>query len=249
MSIMADWHPAPAANVHLTPDEVHLWRVDLDRLAGPVEHPAAMLSTNERAQGVRFRSARDGRRFMIGRATLRMILGLYLGIEPSRVSFEYGPHGKPALACRGCEAPVSFNVAHAASLALVAATRGREVGVDVEHVRAIPEAERIAAHYFSACERATLAQLPPERRQEAFIACWTLKEAYVKAIGQGLSYPLDRFDVAPAPDRSPVFLRIHGDPAEATQWSLMRLTPAPGFIGALAVRGHGWRLCCWDCPG
>src|SRR5262249_46237552 len=119
----------------------------------------------------------------------------------------------------------------------------------VEHVRTIPEVEQIAAHYFSACERATLAQLPPERRQEAFIACWTLKEAYVKAIGQGLSGPLDRFDVAPALDGLPAFLRIHSDPTEATHWSLMRLTPAPGFIGALAVRGHGWRLRYWDCLG
>src|SRR5262249_50978106 len=128
----------------------------------------------------------------------------------------------------------------------IAVTRGREVGVDLERVRAEVATEEIAARYFSAREVRTLMALPPPLRPDAFFRCWTRKEAYLKATGAGLSLDLNRFDVSLKPGEPAALLATRDDPAEVRRWSLEHLVPGPGFVGALAAEGHRRNVWCGD---
>lgn len=234
----------PPRTLTLAPDAVHVWRADLDR---PGELPGllAALSADERERAGRFRADRDRDRFVAARGLLRAILGRYLGREPGSLRFRYGAHGKPALVADGTGEPPRFNVAHAGGLALYAVAAGREVGVDLERVRADVDVDAIAA-WFSPRERASLAALCPARRREAFFAYWTHKEAYLKAVGGGLSLPLDACEVDfDAPD-APVLRG--GDATTSMPWTLRTLEPAPGYAAAVAVEGDGWRLARWRWP-
>ena len=209
---------------------------------------AKCLIEAERIRSESFHFERDRRHFIVARAVLRTILGRYLQIEPKRVQFSYGPHGKPELAERAGDGELRFNIAHSHELALYAFTRGREIGVDLEYLRNLPDAEQIAANFFSARENATLQALSTSQRQQAFFNCWTRKEAYIKAIGKGLSQPLDQFEVSLAPKAPASLLNVAGAPEEASRWSLKALTPAPGYAAALAVEGHRWRPTFWQFP-
>ena len=128
-----------------------------------------------------------------------------------------------------------FNLAHSHELALYAFTLGREIGVDIEYLRALPDADQIAKRFFSARENAALQALSTNQRQQAFYNCWTRKEAYVKAIGKGLAQPLDQFDVSLAPGESTRLLKVEGAPEEGSRWSLYSLTPVAGYVAAVAV--------------
>lgn len=213
-----------------------------------VQQLAETLAPDERQRAERFHFERDRRRFIVGRGVLRRILGRYLALEPNRLQFCYGPWGKPALAGISTtqEGQFCFNLAHSQSLALYAVTCERELGVDIEYIRAVPEAEQIAARFFSAQENTVLRSLPPQQKQEAFFNCWTRKEAYIKAIGDGLAQPLAEFDVSLTPGEPASLLRISGDTQAAAGWSIQALTPAPGYVAALAVKGHDWQLKCWQ---
>jgi 4'-phosphopantetheinyl transferase len=125
-------------------------------------------------------------------------------------------------------------------------TLGREIGVDLEHIRDNLEGEQLAERFFSPREVAALRALPPELRREAFFHCWTRKEAYIKANGKGLSLPLDQFDVTLRPGEPAALLATLHDPDEARRWSMWSLVPNEGYVGALAVEGHSWRLWCGD---
>jgi 4'-phosphopantetheinyl transferase len=213
-----------------------------------VQRLVETLAPDECLRAERFHFERDRRRFIVGRGVLRTILGRYLGLEPNHLQFCYGPRGKPALAGISTRpnAWLCFNLAHSQNLALYAVTCERELGVDIECIHAIPDAEQIAARYFSAHENAGLRSLPANQKQEAFFNCWTRKEAYIKAIGDGLAQPLAEFDVALAPGEPARLLRIKDNAQAAARWSIQALTPAPGYVAALAVKGHDWQLKCWQ---
>ena len=139
-------------------------------------------------------------------------------------------------------------MSHADGVALYAVTRGRDVGVDIERIRADMASERIAARFFSPREVAALRALRPDRQGEAFFTCWTRKEAYVKARGAGITAGLDQFDVSLAPDE-PAAILANREASEAhRRWSLHHLTPGPGYVGAVAVEGDGHTLTCWQWP-
>ena len=232
----------------LAEDEIHVWRAELDAPADTVERLGATLSPDERTRAARFCLERVRTRFIVGRGVLRTILAGYLGRAPERLCFSYGARGKPALApSEGTD--LRFNVSHSDGCALFAVARGREVGVDVERLRPLPRAERIAERFFSLPERTALKGLPPEQRVEAFFTCWTRKEAYIKARGDGLGHPLDQFAVSLTPGE-PVRLSAagDGDEREIARWSLDGLPPAPGFVAALAALGGGWRLTSREWP-
>jgi len=212
------WSPAPADLV-LSHDEIHLWRASLDQPASLVEQLGQTLSVDERAQAERYHFARDRQHFIVGRGLLRKILGAYLGMDPGRLQFLPGPYGKPALASSGY-AP-RFNLSHSDGLALYAFTREREIGVDLEYIRPIAEAEQIAESYFSAQANETLRNLPPGERYEQFFTYWTRMEAYLKARGDGLTG-----------------LSQERDESCHTSWSIQGFIPAPGYVAALAVQGH-----------
>jgi 4'-phosphopantetheinyl transferase len=228
---------------------VHVWCAALDRPTSELPALARLLSTDERERAEQFRFAHDQHRFTVGRATLRLLLARYIDHAPHAIRFQQGPQGKPMLATEldaqaGAHA-LHFNMSHSAGLALYAFARGHQVGVDIEYVRPLDDAEQIAARYFSAEEYAALLQLVPTERLEAFFACWTRKEAYVKAIGEGLSRPLKEFSVSLAPGERAALLHVAGDPTEARRWQIEALAPAQEYVGALAVDGHALQVDCW----
>jgi medium-chain acyl-[acyl-carrier-protein] hydrolase len=238
------WEPA-AGPPPLGAGDVHVWRVPLDQPEESRTVLRRLLSADEEDRARRFHFPRDRDRFTVCRGALRALLGRYLAHDPARLRFAYGTHGKPAPAAGG----LRFNVTHADGLALLAITGGREVGVDLERVRPGMATEEIAARYFSAREVAALRSVPPNLRTEAFFNCWTRKEAYLKATGDGLMRALDRFDVTLSPGEPAALLANRDEPAEARRWSLRELSPGPGFVGAVAVEGQSWKLWCGDLRG
>jgi 4'-phosphopantetheinyl transferase len=239
--MVADWIPA-AHPPPLGADDVHVWQAPLDGAAELVDRFAACLDGEERYRAERFHFPRDRDRYVVGRGRLRLLLGEYLGVAPEDVGFQYSTAGKPALSAGSGSADLRFNVAHSDGLALYAVTRGRDVGVDVERVRPDLAWRELAERYFAPTEVAELVALPPARQRLAFFTCWTRKEAYVKALGLGLSVPLDGFAVTLAPDRPAALIGTAHDPAQCERWELRELVPAAGFVGAMAVEGRGWRL-------
>jgi 4'-phosphopantetheinyl transferase len=191
----------------------------LDVDAGPL---VRFLSADERGRAGRFAFERDRRRYIVARAWLRQLLGERLGVAPESLRFVYQPHGKPALArCRG-RRDLRFNVSHCGEVAAYAFVESREVGVDLEQVRELPDADDIAKRFFSPGERAAYLCLPQRERPRGFFHCWTRKEALVKALGAGLSHPLEAFDVS----------------ASRRGWTLSSFDPGPGLVGAVAVQSN-----------
>ena len=235
----------PATDLTLSSNDVHVWCATLDQPITRVQQLAQTLSDDERVRAERFHFDQDRKRFIVGRGVLRTILSRYVGIEPGRLQFCYGSQGKPYLKEKSGGDALRFNLAHSHGMALYAFARGREIGIDLERVCAEVPGEQMAARFFSPLESATLRALPTKVKPKAFFTCWTRKEAYIKARGEGLSLPLDQFDVSIAPGEPAKLLNRRGDPLEASRWSLQELVPGPGYVGALVVQGLGWRLTCW----
>jgi 4'-phosphopantetheinyl transferase len=226
--------------------EVHVWLADLNHSRFADRDIDCILSQEERERAARFYLQRDRNHFTAGRAMLRSILGRYLNTDPRHLQFSRGPHGKPALATeRGSDA-LCFNLAHSHDVALCAVARGRDIGVDVERVRADVNVDLIAERFFSQREIAALGSLPPERKLTAFFTCWVRKEAYVKARGDGLAMDLDSFSVSLSPGEPAALLDVQGHPEEALAWSLTELDFDPSFAAALAVRAGECRVRWWQ---
>lgn len=246
MAVAEDaWFP-PSADMSLSSDDVHLWRAALDLSNPSVQQLVHLLSDAERARAKSFRFEPDRKRFIVARGVLRTILGHYLGIEPDRLRFHYGPRGKPYLADGFSRGTLQFNLSHSNELALYAFTRGRQVGVDLEYIRSIPDVDQIAAEFFSARENTEWQTLQTSQKQETFFNWWTRKEAYGKARGEGLEQRFDRFDVSLALRESPRRPKVEREPEAASRWSLGSLAPARGYKAAVAVEGHGWQLSFWQ---
>ena len=239
------WEPAPA-RAALREDEVHLWRADLDRPAWPLAQLARGLSPDELVRADSFVFPRDRRRFVAARGMLRWLLCGYLDCEPRVLALRDGPNGKPELATPSGSPPVQFNYSRSQGGALYAVTRGRQVGVDLEALRPVPEAEQIAKRWFSPRERAALAAIPDAQRDEAFLRAWTSKEAYAKAVGIGIASGLERIEVALAPSKPPKLRAIDGDPGEAARWSMPEPPPTPCYAAALVLEAPGCLLRCWS---
>lgn len=235
--------PAPLASgspITLSGDAVHVWSVGLDPSSSRVRMAFDLLAPLERGRAARFHFEKDRRHYAVCRGVLRMLLGAYLDQEPSRVELDYGPWGKPAVT--GAGSGLHFNVSHAGGRALLAFARGRELGVDLELERPVPEMEELAARYLSPAESETLLALPEGERQAAFFRCWTRKEAFLKATGDGLTRALDGFSVSLAPG-SPARLEECRDDATATsRFSIQSLETGYGFHAALCVEGSRPRV-------
>lgn len=206
--------------------EVHSWCVTLDV---PPEASARLYSTlspDERNRSARFRFARDRQRFITARGVLRGLLGRYLGTRPDQIRFTYNAFGKPELSAE-FGSRLRFNLSHSGDLALIAITTDAAIGVDLERIRPQPDYGAIARSVFSAAEVDQLNSLPSHLYAQAFFNCWTRKEAYVKARGEGLAMPCP--------------VDLDGTPP----WSLYTLQPAPGYVGALVVEERDRRLRQW----
>jgi 4'-phosphopantetheinyl transferase len=235
------WDPSPM-DFSLSKNDIHIWCASLNQQPSRFQRLAQTLSADERMRAERFYFEKDRRRFIVRRGLLRTILGCYLGIEPNRLRFCYGPYGKPALAETSGGIALRFNLAHSQGLALYAITHDREIGIDLERVRPISEVEQIAEKLFSTRENAKFRALSMSKKYEAFFKCWTSKEAYLKATGDGLSQPLVLIEVSIAPGEPARLLSIEGDPQKASRWSIQELIPASGYVAALVVEGEGWCL-------
>src|SRR6266566_3639927 len=200
-----------------------------------VRASAALLSDAERHRARRFAFGRDARRFIVARARLRELLAARLGVEADSIEFEYGAHGKPVLSRPFAGSDLHFNVSHCDDVAAYAFSCGHTIGIDLEAVRVISDADDIAARYFSRRENTTYRTLNPRDRPLGFFNCWTRKEAFVKALGDGLSLPLDRFEVSLAPGEPARILRVGHTPGDDCGWRLASFSPAPGFVAAVVA--------------
>lgn len=202
-----------------------------------------LLSPEERAVAAAFESPERRRSYVIAHALLRTILGKVAGVAPNELVFRYGGRGKPELAGPGSQ-NVQFNMSHSRDVMLVAVAHGRRVGVDIEHIDEPGDVRRITARFLSPRDRDAIERLPADRQREAFLRCWTRKEAYMKARGDGISRPLDDFEVVDSPEagQQPRLLKVSGDPNETEQWELSDVDAPRGFMAAIAVEGHGFEV-------
>jgi 4'-phosphopantetheinyl transferase len=226
--------------------EVHVWRATLAWPEAAAHRFEQCLAADERDKMQRFRFERDQRRYLVGRGPLRLLLGRYLDVAPQALRFETTAAGKPHLASG--QGQLQFNVSHSGEYVLIAIAEGRAVGIDVEEVHDDFDVDEVAAHFFSVNEQRDLGTFTGRAKIEAFYDCWTRKEAYVKARGEGLSLPLDQFDVSLRPGEPARLIATRPDPAEARRWQLSGLDVADGYKAALAVEGRGWTLRFWNCP-
>jgi 4'-phosphopantetheinyl transferase len=209
----------------------------LDIGAEAADASAALLSCEERRRARRFARDQERRRFTVARSRLRHLLGARLAVAPEDIELEYAAGGKPRLHPR-FGGDLRFNVSHYEDVAAFAFANGREIGIDVEGVRSLPDADDIAALASSPREHRTYLALDPEQKPRAFFNCWTRKEAFVKALGEGLRHPLHRFDVSLVPDEPARLQRVGSTPGDSCGWVLHAFTPGAELVGAVVVAEH-----------
>lgn len=212
---------------------VHVWTLRTGASDAVVAKFEPLLVPDEKERAARFHFDHLRRSFVVTRGALRCLLGRYLGVHPAGIRFQYGSKGKPALAPAS---NVEFNLTHCGGLAAFAFTVGCPIGVDLERIRPIAEAQDIAGRFFCPEESAEILSLPPSECERAFFRCWTRKEAYIKAIGDGLSAPLDEFRVTVQPNQPAQFIHLAHDTDAAKAWTLHDLCLASDHAAALAYR-------------
>lgn len=224
--------------LELNRGEVHVWLADLDdsRLSEPLHRGA--LSPAEVARAARFRDATHGTRFTSGRFAIRSILGAYLSLNPGEVALEFASRGKPFVSTTAI-GELYFNLTHSNGLMAFAVTSTARIGIDLEHLREVPDSDDIALRLFAPGEREAIAGYESRERSAAFLRCWTRKEAYVKACGDGIGVSLDSFEVDVSETANPRILRIGDDSAAAERWTLRSFSPTDQTIGAIAVETTG----------
>ncbi len=246
-SFHSNW-PLPPANLTLLENDLHVWVASLNRSETERNQLWQYLAEDEQARANRFYFERDRNHYIVARGLLRQLLATYLHVAAADIAFAYGEHGKPELAVSFAESGVQFNVSHAQGVALLAFAHKREVGVDIEQIRPLDDAEQIAERFFSAREVAVFTAVPDTQKPQAFFNCWTRKEAFIKVIGEGLSCPLDSFDVTLLPNEPARLLRVKGSETAAARWTMHNLEAAVGYAGAVIVEGQAGQLCCWQEP-
>jgi 4'-phosphopantetheinyl transferase len=223
----------------LPADEIHVWLAKFDDYTA--DSLKLMLAADELERAARFHFDKHRNHYIIARALLRKLLAAYLDTGAGELQISYAEKGKPSLP-EGPQASLKFNLAHSHELAIYAFCWNREVGVDLEFIREDLADEKIAERFFSPGEIRSLKELPADLKKQAFFECWTRKEAYIKARGEGLSMPLDEFDVSLRPGEAAALLRNHKDPGEVTRWLMQSVVVPAGYVGALVAQGHDWRV-------
>lgn len=229
----------------LAPGTVHLWRAKLLCSENQMADCESVLSPEEMANAKRFIKQSDQIKFMVSKAMTRKVLSRYLNCTPEKIVFHIGEHGKPFIA----ETDLQFNVSHAGDYFLLGVTLKNKIGVDIEHEKKAVDYVGIAERFFALSEYETIAQLPVAKQKAAFYRCWTLKEAFIKATGLGLSFGLSNFEVDAIErgDQSKL-LRVNGKAADAQAWTLLSiaLPNLSGYFAAVAVEGTNHQLDCFD---
>ena len=237
------WKSGPPAPV-IWQNEVHVWRARLDVPWSWTLDEALCLDDRTRADRFKFES--DRRRFCVARASLRLILSRYLKSKPGRLQFETGEFGKPFFANEKLSAGLRFNLSHSHQLALIAITRDREIGIDLEYMRSDFATDDVANHFFSTAEVQQFREVPAESKTQSFFNCWTRKEAYIKARGEGLYCPLNQFDVSVGPDTPAMLLDSRVDATDVQRWSFHNIAAGDRYAATMAVEANISRLVLWD---
>jgi 4'-phosphopantetheinyl transferase len=216
----------------LTPDVVHLWRRSLQQTEDSIQACHQLLLPEEREKASRYRVERPRSDYILTRGTLRSLLSKYLAVPATEIAFHYTEYGKPFLH----SSALRFNVSHTEGLALMAFALKREIGVDVERVRPQRDVRQLAERFFSVHERRSLRDLSGSELHHAFFRCWTRKEAYIKAVGEGLSMPLHQFDVSIEPTPVEGLIATRPDRYESRLWTIRNVPVDSGYAAALAVQ-------------
>ena len=224
---------APFAQAMDSSDHVYVWTLPTTASNEILSNFEQLLTADELDHATQIRSLRQRQSFIVTRGTLRSLLGCFLAIEPQELQFDYGPKGKPVLSTA---AEVSFNVSHSSEMAAIALTRGCDVGIDLEEIRTLPELEQIVRQFFRSEEAAKIMVLPCGERERAFFACWTRKEAYVKATGSGLSKSPDSFSVTERAEKDGTFDVLEEGAPSSEPWTVQDLCFSPDYAAALAYR-------------
>jgi 4'-phosphopantetheinyl transferase len=219
--------------------ELDLWVITLERCRDAIDSLRQLLNPEERSRADRFRSPEDRERHVIAHGALRRILADYVPADPAGLLFRVANHGKPALVRDGGWPDIRFNLSHAWGIAVCAVAAGREVGVDIERIDAAASDLQVADQFFSAREVAALHRLPADQRARGFFNCWTRKEAYIKGRGEGLSMPLDAFNVSLAPGEPAALLGSRSENAAPGRGGGRARAIAHGYAAALAIEGSG----------
>jgi 4'-phosphopantetheinyl transferase len=217
--------PLEGAPPPLAANAIHVWRLQLHELPETL-----LLAREEEERAARMRHEPSRRIFLHTRTMLRRILALYTGEPAEKLPLVISEQGKPSL---DFENAPCFNLSHSGDIGLIAITRAAHVGIDLEMLRDVTRPDRIAKTYFTPNEQATLASLPESLQLDAFHACWTRKEAYVKATGTGIANQLARFDVTLAPDQPAQICAIDGDAQKAQATTLHAFRPAKNAWAAV----------------
>ena len=228
---------------------IHVWRIDLSEPEDRIEFFRSFLNSKEQEQASRFLFPEHRRRFIVGRGQLRTLLGKYVDQEPAKVGFEYTNLGKPSFAPGVSDPHIEFNFTNSYDWAMLAVTLGTELGIDMERIREMSNMEGLARRFFAQPEiDAITAHISHSKRQQGFFRCWTRKEAFLKAIGTGLTFPLDRVCVT-VDDRDDMRIEwIDSEDEDAEGWTLRHIEPVEDFVGALARKDHAndvesWHWC------
>jgi len=224
--------------------EVHVWRAFLDLNTLRIESLMGLLSVDELTRAGRFRFERDQKRFIVARGMLRNILGKYLGMNPHQLQFDYTAHGKPVLAADAGYETLHFNLSHSGPFALYAVSRYQNIGIDIESVRDDVAVEQITRRFFSPGEIGSLEKTDPIKRTELFFQYWTRKEAFLKALGEGISFPMEHCDVSLMRGNGVSPVLLPGNYSESPRWYGQDLFPGNGYAAAISVEGGDWELSC-----
>jgi 4'-phosphopantetheinyl transferase len=229
----------------LASDAIHVWRVDVLRFADQPGTLARTLSEDEKARADRFFFEADRRNFLLRRAILRKLIAGYLCILPNEVAFRYTSVGQPVLADARFR-HLKFSLTHSGDLVLIAVAQNLQIGVDVELERTFNDMTAIVRRYFSPEEQLEFFALPAADQLRAFYCGWTRKEAFLKAIGQGVAFGLNNITVTLNPNEPARLVSLHEGRVPVPDWSLYSFIPLPGYAGALAVEGNGHHVACWQ---
>lgn len=230
-------------NYSLKQDEVHLWCVNLSLLGNRnLQQLSGYLSKEEFLRTERYYFDKDKRLFVFRSGLLRRFLGSYLHVSPSKVQIGYNGNGKPFLNDHHGEDTIQFSLSHSKGVVLYGFSRKGRIGVDVELIQPMTDMDDVVEGFFSKNEKIEYKGLSIEHRMEGFYNCWTRKEAFLKALGDGLSRGLDTFDVSLTPGEPAVLKRVGWAPTEVQRWMLQSITTIPGYAAAIAVEGNDWSL-------
>jgi 4'-phosphopantetheinyl transferase len=236
----------PPKILNISKDEVHVWRTPVVLPDEFLKSLMDILSDDEKKRAERFRFETDRNRFIASHGALRSVLSLYLMLEPSGIKYSFNSHGKPGLNSELNRGGLKFNISHSYEMALVAVCEGREVGIDVQHIKNNFRCMEIAGRFFSANEASALSSFPEDQLKDCFFKCWARKEAFIKAKGGGLSIPLNHFDVSVGPGKPAELLNTRWDTEEAGRWSIEDIDAGKNYAAALAVEGKGVKFKFWN---